>query len=320
MRVARLHGIGDLRVETLPDPEPGPGELLVRVEACGLCPTDLRKFLIGTSDGYPLNPGHEWLGHVVEVGAGVAGWRQGDRVYGDTYAGYADLALLSTGGNSWSHGPLAVPDDLPAERAVFIEPLADCLHAVLDQGRVADGDRVIVFGAGQMGLQLAAVAAHVGASVLVVEPDARRRDLALDLGASEAVVPAGFAPAGDADCVVLSIGDGSLVPACIDACAPGGRVVLFAGFGDRPAATLDLNAIHYREIAVVGSEWIGTPPNVHRERYAEARDLLAAGLALERLVERTVDLEGIEGAFVAMRELRLMKAVLRPSGAKAGTR
>ena len=312
MRAARLHGIGDLRIETLPDPVPGPGELLVRIEACGLCPTDLRKFTIGTSDGYPLNPGHEWLGRVEATGADVAGWSVGDRVYGDTYAGYADLAVLATGGNPWSHGPLAVPEDLPADRAVFIEPLADCLHAVADQGRVTSGDRAIVLGAGQMGLQLVAAAVHAGAGVRVVEPDARRRELALGLGAEEAIAPEDFAPAGDADCVVLSIGDGSLVPACIDACAPGGRVVLFAGFGDRPLATLDLNAIHYREIAVVGSEWIGTPPNVRRERYSEARDLLSAGLELERLVERTVDLAGIADAFTAMRERRLMKAVLRP--------
>ncbi len=312
MRAARLHGIGDLRVETLPDPVPGPGELLVRVEACGLCPTDLRKFLIGTSDGYPLNPGHEWLGRIEATGAGVDGWTVGDRVYGDTYAGYADLALLATGGNPWSHGPLAVPDDLPADRAIFIEPLADCLHAIVDQGRVTAGDRVIVLGAGQMGLQLAAAAAHAGASVRVVEPDERRRELALGLGAAAALTPDDFVPAGDADCVVLSIPDGGLVPACIDACAPGGRVVLFAGFGDRPMATLDLNKIHYREIALVGSEWIGTPPNIRPQRYAEARDLLAGGLELERLVERTVDLDGIADAFAAMRERRLMKAVLRP--------
>ncbi len=312
MRAARLHGIGDLRVETLPDPVPGPGELLVQIEACGLCPTDLRKFTIGTSDGYPLNPGHEWVGRVVGAGAEVGEWSVGDRVYGDTYAGYADLALLAVAGNPWSHGPLAVPDDLPVERAVFIEPLADCLHAVLGQGRVSAGDAVIVLGAGQMGLQLAATAVHAGASVRVVEPDARRRGLARGLGAAETMTPETFVPVGDADCVILSIGEASLVPACIDACAAGGRVVLFAGFGNRPEATIDLNALHYREIALVGSEWIGTPPNVHRERYAEARDLLAGGLALETLVERTVGLDGIADAFADMRERRLMKAILVP--------
>lgn len=313
MRAARLHGIGDLRVETLPDPEPGPGDLVVRIEGCGLCPTDLRKFTIGTSDGYPLNPGHEWVGRVVALGPDVAGWQVGDRVYGDTYAGYADVALLPTRGNPWSHGPLAVPDELPLDRAVFIEPLADCLHAVLDQGRVAAGDSVIVLGAGQMGLQLVAAAVHAGAAVVrVVEPDEARREHALAFGATEALAPDAFVPARDADVVILSIGDAGLVPTCIEACAAGGRVVLFAGFGDRPHATLDLNAIHYRELAVVGSEWIGTPPNVRPARYAEACALLSGGLALERLVERTVDLDGIADAFVAMRERRLMKAVLRP--------
>jgi threonine dehydrogenase-like Zn-dependent dehydrogenase len=112
--------------------------------------------------------------------------------------------------------------------------------------------------------------------------------------------------------VVLSIGDAGLVPVCIEACAPGGRVVLFAGFGVRPTASLDLNTIHYREIAVVGSEWIGTPPNTRRERYAEALELLVGGLELERLVERTVDLDGIADAFGAMQQRELMKAVLVP--------
>src|SRR5207248_698344 len=86
-------GLRDLRVETLPVPEPSATELLVRVEACGVCPTDVRKFLIGTDESaYPLNPGHEWVGRVVEVGGDVRDWQAGDRVYGDTYAGYAEYA------------------------------------------------------------------------------------------------------------------------------------------------------------------------------------------------------------------------------------
>ena len=69
MRAARLHGIKDLRLEELPVPRPGPGELLVRVEACGICPTDARKYAIGIGAGeYPLNPGHEWVGLVEETG------------------------------------------------------------------------------------------------------------------------------------------------------------------------------------------------------------------------------------------------------------
>src|SRR4029078_4419092 len=120
MSAARLHGVRALRVETLPVPEPSATELLVRVEACGVCPTDVRKFLIGTDESaYPLNPGHEWVGHVVEVGGGVRGLRRGDRVSGDTYAGYAEYAVLDTLGSRWSHGPLRLDDGMPPDRGGF---------------------------------------------------------------------------------------------------------------------------------------------------------------------------------------------------------
>src|SRR6516165_10133497 len=80
MWAARLHGIKDLQLEELPVPQPGPGELLVRVEACGICPTDARKYSIGVSDGeYPVNPGHEWVGLVEETGPDAGGWTPGDR-------------------------------------------------------------------------------------------------------------------------------------------------------------------------------------------------------------------------------------------------
>src|SRR5437764_11850489 len=162
MRAARLHGVRDLRVESLPVPDPSVSELLIRVEACGVCPTDVRKFLIGT-DGYPLNPGHEWVGRVVEVGRDVRGWVVGDRAYGDTYAGYAEYAVLDTSAAPWSHGPLRLDGSMPTDRAVFIEPLADCIHAVHHQARAGQGDHVVVVGAGQMGLQLIAVAHAAGA-------------------------------------------------------------------------------------------------------------------------------------------------------------
>jgi len=104
-------------------------ELLVRIEACGVCPTDARKFAIGVNDGqYPFNPGHEWVGRVAAVGGEVTGWELGARVYGDTYAGYAEYATIAAHPGDWSRGALAV-GELPVERAVFVEPLADCLIA-----------------------------------------------------------------------------------------------------------------------------------------------------------------------------------------------
>ena len=95
--------------------------------------------------------------------------------------------------------------------------------------------------------------------------------------------------------------------------APGGRVVLFAGFGDSPRAELDLNRLHYDEIAILGSEWIGAPPNQHRERYGEALDTLVSGRApLERLVTGRVGLDGLEQAFEAIQAHRGLKSVLVP--------
>ncbi len=310
MRCARLHGIEDLRVETLEDPVPAAGELLIEVEACGICPTDLRKFLIGTTDGYPLNPGHEWLGHVVGIGDDVTGWRIGDRVYGDTYAGYADLALLPVAGNPWSRGPFRVPESLPAIRATFLEPLADCLHAIKDQGRVESGDNVVVIGAGQMGLQLVACAHEAGGTVTCVDRDVTRLALAADFGATSTAI--NLDDICDADCVILSIGSAELIPRCIEICATGARIVLFAGFGTRPLIELDMNALHYREITIIGSEWIGTPPHVHPERYDDALRMLVDGLELESLIAREVGLQDITDVYRAMRDRQIMKAVLRP--------
>jgi L-iditol 2-dehydrogenase len=315
MRAVRLHGPRDLRVETLPVPEPAAGELLVRIEACGVCPTDVRKFLVGTADGaYPLNPGHEWVGHVEAVGAGVPTWEPGARVYGDTYAGYAEYALLPVEAADWSYGALAVPDALSTERAVFVEPLADCLHAVHDQGRVQTGDRVVVLGAGQMGLQIVLAAAGAGARVLAVDPLPGRRELALSFGAEDARHPSRWDSAGErAEVVIVTVGDPALVAQALTAAAPGGRVVLFAGFGAGGEAVVDLNRLHYEEIALLGSEWIGSPPNQRRERYQDALELLASGVAqLEQLVTDRCGLDGVEASFEALRRHRSLKTIVIP--------
>jgi L-iditol 2-dehydrogenase len=312
MRAARLHGVRDLRVEDLPDPAPAPGELLVRVDACGVCPTDLRKYLLGSTDRYPLNPGHEWVGHVEALGGGVEGWEVGQRLYGDTYAGYAELAALPVEPGPWSHGPLRLPEDLPLERAIFVEPFADCLHAVIDQAHIERGQRLVVIGGGQMGLQLVLAGVLGGAEVVLVEPRDERRGLGLELGAHEAVSDLSNLW-GKAEAVILSIGVGALVERCVELAAPGGRVVLFAGFGDVARAELDLNRLHYEEIAVVGSEWIGTPPNQRRAHYAAALDSLVSGRApLERLVTGRCGLDGLEDAFADVQALRGLKTMVVP--------
>jgi len=321
MQVARLHGIRDMRVERIPVPAPAPGELLIRIEACGVCATDARKYEVGVNDGhYPFNPGHEWVGRVAGLGAGVTGWSHGERIYGDTYGGYAEYAVIPVEPIPWSAGPLRLPEDLPLDHAVFLEPLADCLHAVYDQAALAPGQRALVFAAGAMGLKIIAAATRLGVHVMAVEPHAARRGLATAFGAELAIDSAGWAEAvagwtdgKGVDAVLLTIGEPNLVGPAIAACRPGGRVVLFAGFGNRPQATLDLNVIHYKEIAVVGSEWVGTPPNQRRERYDQARDLLVSGaIPIDRLVTGHCGFEDLEDNIRNRGSLAGIKTVFRP--------
>lgn len=321
MRSARLTGIRELKVERLPVPSPGEGEIVVRVEACGVCATDSRKYEIGVNDGhYPFNPGHEWLGQVAAVGAGVAGFREGDRVYGDTYGGYADYAVIPVVAEAWSRGPLPLPAGLSSRRAIFVEPLADCIHAVRDQARLEPGQRLVVIAAGVMGIKIVADAARLGCKVMVVEPLADRQAMALRFGAQLAVGPEGWAEAARAwagsdgiNAVILTIGNPDLVTPCVKALSPGGRLVLFAGFGNRPMATLDLNDIHYREIAIVGSEWIGTPPNQRRHRYDEALAMLAdPALPFEDLVTGTCGFATLEAALVARQGFAGLKTMFKP--------
>jgi L-iditol 2-dehydrogenase len=321
MRSARLVGIRRMRIDRVPIPRPGPDEVLVRIEACGVCATDTRKYEIGVNDGhYPFNPGHEWLGEVVEVGAAVRGFRPGDRVYGDTYGGYADYALIPATPAGWSRGPLPLPRGLDARRAIFVEPLADCIHAVRDQARLAPGDRLAVIGAGVMGIKIAADARRLGCAVMAVEPLPERRAMARRFGAEAAVAPDGWAEAAAAwagpeglAAAILTIGDPDLVMPCLRALRPGGRLVLFAGFGNRPEAAVDLNLIHYRELEVIGSEWIGTPPNQRRHRYDEALAMLMdPALPFEELVTDSCGFAGLEAALAARPAHRGFKTIFRP--------
>ncbi len=326
MRVARLHGIRKLQVEQIPIPEPAPGHLLIKIEACGVCATDSRKYEIGVNDGeYPFNPGHEWVGRVSGVGDGVDGWKLGERVYGDVYGGYAEYATIPVQPIPWSRGPLRMPDNLAVERAILVEPLADCLHAVHDQAKVGAGDRLVVIAAGVMGLKMVVEAARVGAKVLVVEPLEARRKLALEFGAELAIDAADWRQKarewakadGGVHAVILTIGNPDLVNDCMAACRPGGRVVLFAGFGNRPQGMINLNDIHYREIVLVGSEWIGTPPNQVRKRYDLALDLLNdPSCPFEKLVTATCGFEDVEAALVQRQTFKGLKTMFVPRPAQ----
>ena len=224
MRAAVWHARNDIRVEDVPAPSaPGPGEVIIRVGACGICGTDLEEYRAGplfiptdapnplTGRMAPLILGHEFAGEVVEVGRGVTEFRVGDRLAPDVLItcgscfwcqrhqlslcdSMAALGLMGDGGLAeYCRLPVnmavKLPHGLSDDHAAMAEPLSVAVRAVR-RGRMLAGENVVVFGGGTIGLFCLQVARAAGAGeVFVVEPMPNRRALALELGASAAIDP-----------------------------------------------------------------------------------------------------------------------------------
>jgi len=214
MKAAVFYGKEDLRVEELPIPRPGPGEVLLKVRACGVCGTDLHIFdgdegAAPTPSGTVL--GHEFAGEVVEVGSGVTGFRPGDRVCVDPNKlcntcdfcrqGIGHFCTHMVGIGTTVNGGFAeyccVPvsqvypfgSSLSYEAAAMTEPVACCLHG-MDMCDIQPGSAVAVIGCGMIGLLMLQLAKLKGAVTLVaVEPIAEKRAHAEKLGATLTVDP-----------------------------------------------------------------------------------------------------------------------------------
>ncbi|MCC7025074.1 MAG: zinc-binding dehydrogenase [Thermomicrobiales bacterium] len=324
MRAALLYGIGDLRLVDVPTPEYGPDEVLTKVTVCAVCPTDIRKYRVGNGGvlQFPFNMGHEWVGEVVEVGKDVDDVKVGDRILGGGYAGYAEYAPV--GGHNLrpvKGKPLVIPESVSDEEATFVEPLADAIHSIVDQGKVKIGDKVLILGAGQLALQHVMVAKAVGATVIVSEPIAERRELARQFGAdyvldgssTEEVVAAvhELTDGQGADAAIVTIGSPEASVTALAAVRSRARIVLFGGFDRGVQTTLDLNIIHYKEIELTGSYWVGVPPYGNPDLYGVALKLIENGtVPVGKLITHRFELENIHDAFDAIRTKAGMKAII----------
>lgn len=278
MRALIWRGEGDIRVEEVDDPVAEPGEVLLRVLAAGICGSDVGRFAGGGSrQPPPIVLGHEFVGEVVASAAGVGGPSIGERV--------AVHSLLSDGTCSpCRHGfqnlcrnrtligahragafaeyvvvPAATCHRLPADGApeigALVEPLACALHAI-ERGNVGSGDRLLVLGAGALGLLVAQAAAWVGVrGIIVSDPSPGRREAAIRLGADHAVDPEAsdmldqitrFSSGEGIDIVVDAFGSGGTRRQAVDFAAPGGRAVLLGlhdGVLDMPGTSIVLNEL-----------------------------------------------------------------------------
>jgi (R,R)-butanediol dehydrogenase/meso-butanediol dehydrogenase/diacetyl reductase len=308
MKAAVLYGTGDLRIEEVPVPRPGSGEVLLRVLALGVCGTDATEYAHGpammpvetahpvTGHHGPMVIGHEFAGEVVDTGPGVDPAWTGRLLAscGSVFCGrcrhcrhgrtnlcerYAAVGLHRDGAAAeFVTVPLAScePADvrgLPPDAAALGQPMSIAVHAVR-RGQVTEHDRVVLFGAGGIGAFIAYVLAQTGARVLVVDPDEARRGLAVRLGAHAA---AGFHPAlvpedlldGPPRVVFESSGSAAGLDAALSILPAGGRLVV-VGMQKRPV-TVDL-----RRTAIREHEIIGTNAMVRTPDFDDALDLVAA--------------------------------------------
>ena len=317
MEAVRIEGPGRVAMVELPTPEPGPGEVAIRVDAAAICATDRRLANRGTPA--PRVPGHEVAGVLqdgtaVGVQPNVGCGRCASCALGleNRCPDHVDIGIQRDGGLAeWIVVPEghAVPlDGFPFDLAPSIEPLACCLHAVamLD---VTDGEVAVVVGAGTLGIIGMWALQAAGARVLVVQRSEARRRLATELGAQAVLEPG--------DDVVSALGSlpgAALVTApgvealswAIEHVDVGGRVHAFAGTPG--GAPVDANLVHYRHLRLVGS----TGSTV--DDYRRARDLARSGsVPLERLPSRTVTLEEIPEILLDHRpDPRMLRVVVRP--------
>ena len=291
MRAAVYRGINDMRVETVPVPQIGPGELLIKIATCGVCGTDLKKIHMG-SHSAPRIFGHEMAGIVVAVGDGVKGFTVGDRVMsfhhvpcGECYycrkqtpaqcplykKTGATAGFEPSGGGFAEYirvmdfvvangGVIRVPNDVPFEQAAFVEPLMTVLKGTKLLNLASD-DTVLVIGQGPIGLMHAALARRTGARVLTSDLFPERHAIAARFGltnpihaGSENVVERVMTETEGrgADAVILAVGGNGLIRTAMDAVRPGGKVMLFAQT-QHGEATFDPAAVCVDEKTLLGS-------------------------------------------------------------------
>ena len=318
MKAIQYYSNDDVRVVELPRPSAGPGELLVRVAACGVCASDVMEWYMRPRA--PLFIGHEPVGTVAEVGVGVAGFAPGERVFVHHHvpclechhcrrghqtlcatfkrtrldpAGMAEYIRVPT--EQVALDVLKLPNSLSFAHATLIEPVGCCVRA-LDRAEIAPGDSVMIVGAGFNGLVMAALARRWGAGrVFVADRIASRLDLARAFGADAAFdVDAGDTQAALraanggrlADVVIVAVGKLPALRMGIELAGPGATVMLY-GPSD-PATVLDLapNRLFFDEITLRASYSCG-PGETRR-----TLDLLAEeALDADRLITHRFPLD-----------------------------
>ncbi len=285
MKTAFLLEPEKIEVREVDIPSPGYGEVLVRVRACGICTLEQRLYTGALKIFYPLIPGHEAAGEVVEVGEGViSDFKSGMRVALDLVNRCGECYFCRTGksnqcSNRFKKGQsvlggfseyivvkskqlFPIPESLSFEEAAFSEPVACCIHSLKKVGLQLAEDLLII-GAGPMGLMHLQVANAMGARVFISDVDDKRLEVAKNLGAFEVLNPQKvdvedeikrYTEGRGADVCVITTPAHVALKTAIDSVSMVGRVNIYTSYSDSPEIPIDANAIHHSEKLITGSE------------------------------------------------------------------
>ncbi len=343
MKAALLKGIKDLIITRVQTPKCKKGEVLVKVEACGICRTDMKAYNYGQRDlQLPRVLGHEITGTVVELGEGVTQTKLGERVQvapglpcgschyclrglhqmcdfvqimGFHYdGGFAEYVLVPA--NGVSHGVInEIPNHLSFEEATLTEPLA-CSINMQDAVRISLGDTVIIFGAGPLGILNAILARARGAGIVIlIEIDEARLGFAKNRGFDCCINSLQADPLKKVMEITGGRGADVVIPCCpcpttfgdgLTMLAKRGRFGFFSGLliGSEPFQ-VDLNIIHYRELRVYGAYGCSAQHN------RNAIELLGSGIIqVKDMITRTIPLDKVLSGLNMVAARQEMKIVI----------
>ncbi len=347
MLAAVYRGVNDVRLETVPVPDIGPGEILLKVHTCGVCGTDLKKIATG-SHSAPRIFGHETSGTVAAVGANVTQFASGDPVMVfhhipcrecyycrnktfaqcETYKKVGCTAGFEPSGGGFAEyvrvmdwivqkGTVRIPNGISFEQASFVEPINTCMKGI-ERMAFQPGETVLVIGQGPIGIMLSVLARRAGTRVITSDLYDQRLTISKALGLDNAINVSRVDPVKEAhgqtegrgaDAAILAVGANSLIRTAMNAVRPGGRVLLFAQT-QHGEVTFDPAAVCMDEKTLIGSYSASIDLQDESVQFVMGR-----AMALENLISHRFPLEqAVEALDLAAHpQPGSMKVVIQPS-------